>query len=182
MCGDDPRQMLEAAEIADDRRQRSRDDRLVERGEEHAEHERAEDPLRCAAGVRPPPLTGSPRLRGPIRSFLPARLPVATRAPLCCFACPVRPLRIRVGRLGGHPRVRMRGRRLGTTTRPPWRWARRRLRQRRRSSRAGRRSSTGRPPPPSASRCSSTARSLRRRSRQSAARRSRSRQRRRSHP
>ena len=37
------RQVLEPAEVADDRRQRRRDDRLVERGQEHAEHERGED-------------------------------------------------------------------------------------------------------------------------------------------
>ena len=41
--GDDPREVVEAAEVADDRRQRGRDDRLVERGQEHAEHQRGED-------------------------------------------------------------------------------------------------------------------------------------------
>ena len=39
---DHPRQVLEAAELADDRRQRRRHDRLIERGEEHAEHQRGE--------------------------------------------------------------------------------------------------------------------------------------------
>ncbi len=41
--GDDPGEVVEAAEVADDRRQRRRHDRLVERGQEHAEHERHED-------------------------------------------------------------------------------------------------------------------------------------------
>ena len=40
---DDPREVLEPAEVADDRRQRGRDDRLVERREQHDEHQRAED-------------------------------------------------------------------------------------------------------------------------------------------
>ena len=35
--------MVETVEVARDRRQRGRDDGLVERGEEHAEHERRED-------------------------------------------------------------------------------------------------------------------------------------------
>src|SRR5581483_5116046 len=39
----DPRQMLDAAEVADDRRQRGRDDRLVERREQDDEDQRAED-------------------------------------------------------------------------------------------------------------------------------------------
>ena len=39
----DPGEVVEAAELADDRRQGGRDDRLVERGEEHAEHQRDED-------------------------------------------------------------------------------------------------------------------------------------------
>ncbi len=55
--GDDPREVVEAAEVADDRRQRGRDDRLVERGQEHAEHERREDGAerppgeRCVCGI-----------------------------------------------------------------------------------------------------------------------------------
>ena len=44
------REVVEAAEVADDRRQRGRDDRLVERGQEHAEHQRAEDRHERAAG------------------------------------------------------------------------------------------------------------------------------------
>jgi hypothetical protein len=35
--------VLQAAEVADDRRQRGRDDRLVERREQDDEHQRAED-------------------------------------------------------------------------------------------------------------------------------------------
>src|SRR5580765_8022353 len=41
--GDDPRELGEPAEVADDRRQRGRDDRLVERGEQQHEHQRRED-------------------------------------------------------------------------------------------------------------------------------------------
>ena len=41
--GHDPRQVLDPAEVADDRRQRRRDDRLVERREQQDEDERAED-------------------------------------------------------------------------------------------------------------------------------------------
>jgi hypothetical protein len=41
--GDDPRQMVEPTEVADDRRQSSRHDRLVQRGEQHAGHEAAVD-------------------------------------------------------------------------------------------------------------------------------------------
>ena len=41
--GHDPGQVLEAAEVADDRRQRRRHDRLVERREQDDEHQRAED-------------------------------------------------------------------------------------------------------------------------------------------
>ena len=40
---DDPGEVVEAAEVADDRRQRRRDDRAVERGEQHHEHEARED-------------------------------------------------------------------------------------------------------------------------------------------
>jgi hypothetical protein len=41
--GDDPRQLLDPAEAADDRRQRGRDDRRVERREQHDQHQRRED-------------------------------------------------------------------------------------------------------------------------------------------
>ena len=41
--GDDPALVLDAVELADDRRHRGADDRLVERGQEHARHERTED-------------------------------------------------------------------------------------------------------------------------------------------
>ena len=41
--GHDPGEVIEPAQVADDRRQRRRDDGLVERGEEHAEHQRGED-------------------------------------------------------------------------------------------------------------------------------------------
>jgi hypothetical protein len=39
----DPGEMLDPAEIADDRRQRRRDDRLIERRQQQHEHERPED-------------------------------------------------------------------------------------------------------------------------------------------
>ena len=48
--GHDPGEMVEAAEVADDRRQRGRHDRLVERGQEHAEHQRHEHRPQRAAG------------------------------------------------------------------------------------------------------------------------------------
>ena len=51
--GHDPREVVEAAEVADDRRQRGRDDRLVERGQEHAEHQRDEDRPQGAPGGTP---------------------------------------------------------------------------------------------------------------------------------
>ena len=38
--GDHPGQVVQPAEVADDRGQRGRDDGLVERGEQHAEHQR----------------------------------------------------------------------------------------------------------------------------------------------
>ena len=41
--GHDPGEVVEPSEVADDRRQRRRDDGLVERGQEHAEHQRGED-------------------------------------------------------------------------------------------------------------------------------------------
>ena len=40
---DDPGELRDSSEVADDRRQRRRDDRLVERGEQQHEQERAED-------------------------------------------------------------------------------------------------------------------------------------------
>ena len=52
---DDPGQVLETAEVADDRRQRGGDDRLVERGQEHAEHQRGEDRHERAVVSRPQP-------------------------------------------------------------------------------------------------------------------------------
>jgi hypothetical protein len=42
--------VIQPAEVAHDRGQRGRDDRLVERGQEHAEHQRAEDRDQRAAG------------------------------------------------------------------------------------------------------------------------------------
>ena len=52
--GHDPREVREPAEVADDGRQSSGHDRLVERREEHDEHERAEDDAlpRSAGGSR----------------------------------------------------------------------------------------------------------------------------------
>ena len=41
--GDDPGEVLDPAEVADDRGQRGRDDRLVERGQQQDEQQRAED-------------------------------------------------------------------------------------------------------------------------------------------
>ncbi len=59
--GDDPGEMVEPAEVADDGRQRNRDDRLVERGEEHAEHQRYEHRAqRCP---------GQPLLLHPFREY-----------------------------------------------------------------------------------------------------------------
>ncbi len=49
---DDPGQMLEPAEVSDDGRQRGRDDRLVERRQEHPEHQRAEHGRQRAARGR----------------------------------------------------------------------------------------------------------------------------------
>ena len=40
--GDDPREVLEPVQVGDDVRQRGRDDRLVERGEQRREHDRRE--------------------------------------------------------------------------------------------------------------------------------------------
>ena len=52
--GDDPRQVVEPAEVAGDRRQGGGDDGLVERGQQHAEHQPAEDdqdlPVASGAG------------------------------------------------------------------------------------------------------------------------------------
>jgi hypothetical protein len=50
--------VLEPAEVADDRRQRGRDDRLIERGEEHRQHQRADHdqhaaPVRSLVGLAP---------------------------------------------------------------------------------------------------------------------------------
>jgi hypothetical protein len=50
--GEDPRVVLEATEIGDDARQSGRDDRLVEGGEQHAEHEPKEDDQRAALAER----------------------------------------------------------------------------------------------------------------------------------
>ena len=47
--GDDPGDVGAALEVTDDRRQRRGHDRLVERGEQHAEHERADDEQDAAA-------------------------------------------------------------------------------------------------------------------------------------
>ena len=66
--GDHPRQVLEPAELADDRRQRGRDDRLVQRRQQHHQHQAADDDQDAAAvgGARghrrsptPPPLSGA---------------------------------------------------------------------------------------------------------------------------
>src|SRR6266851_2005109 len=43
ICGDDPRQVLEAVELAGDRGQRRSDDALIERRQHHAEQDAAED-------------------------------------------------------------------------------------------------------------------------------------------
>jgi hypothetical protein len=43
VCRDDPGQVLEAPEVSDDRRQRGRHDRLVQRGEQQHEQQRRED-------------------------------------------------------------------------------------------------------------------------------------------
>ena len=51
--GDDPREVLEAAELADDRRQRGRHDRLVERRQQHHEHQPADDEEHRPAVGRP---------------------------------------------------------------------------------------------------------------------------------
>ena len=41
--GDDPGEVVEPAEVADDRRQRGRDDRLIERRQQHRQHQRPDD-------------------------------------------------------------------------------------------------------------------------------------------
>ena len=64
--GDDPGEVVEPAEVADDGRQRNRDDRLVERGEEHAEHQRDEHRAQRRAG-QPPVLLHLPRVRARTR-------------------------------------------------------------------------------------------------------------------
>ena len=51
--GDDPGEVVEPAEVADDGRQRDRHDRLIERGEEHAEHQRDEHGAQRCAGQPP---------------------------------------------------------------------------------------------------------------------------------
>jgi hypothetical protein len=43
--------MLDAAEIADDRRQRRRDDRLIERGEQQHQEQRREDQTHTRLGL-----------------------------------------------------------------------------------------------------------------------------------
>jgi hypothetical protein len=48
--GHDPGEVVEPSEVADDRGQRRRDDRLVERGQEHTEHQRREDGAQRRAG------------------------------------------------------------------------------------------------------------------------------------
>ena len=67
--GHDPGEVLEPAEVADDRRQRGRDDRLVERREEDHEHERAEDQAdaRSGLGGRAHSLSGTSRGGSPAR-------------------------------------------------------------------------------------------------------------------
>ena len=62
--GDDPGEVVEPAEVADDVRQRDGDDRLVERGQEHAQHQRDEHGAQRCAGQPPVvlhPLEGTPR-------------------------------------------------------------------------------------------------------------------------
>jgi hypothetical protein len=48
---DDPRELRDAAEVADDRRQRRGDDRLVERREQQHEQQRAEDQANALRGL-----------------------------------------------------------------------------------------------------------------------------------
>ena len=48
--GHDPGEVVEPAEVADDGRERGRDDALVERGQEHAEHQRDEHGAQRRAG------------------------------------------------------------------------------------------------------------------------------------
>ena len=50
--GHDPREVRDPAEVADDRRQRRRDDRLVERGEQQHEEQRGEDQADARLVVR----------------------------------------------------------------------------------------------------------------------------------
>ena len=64
--GHDPREVIEAAEVADDRRQGRRDDRAVERGEQHHQHEAREDDVE----VRRACPVGRVGLRSPCRRWL----------------------------------------------------------------------------------------------------------------
>ena len=76
--GHDPGQVRKAAEVVDDRRQRGGDDRLVERGEQQREHERAVDDQQLLAVLLGPwRVTGRPcrrpRFRRPGRRHRPCR-------------------------------------------------------------------------------------------------------------
>jgi hypothetical protein len=55
-----PGQVVQAAEVADDRRQRGRDDGLVERGEQHAEHQPAEHDDDLSVAERTGPARAGP--------------------------------------------------------------------------------------------------------------------------
>ena len=81
---------VEAPEVADDRRQRGRDDRLVERGEQQDEQERTEDkphsPLRLGHGlgcVRAIPVLELSRLRIPVEELAQAAVGIAVISPRC---------------------------------------------------------------------------------------------------
>ena len=60
---DDPGEVRRAVEVGDDRRQRGRDDRLVERRQEHPEHQRADDDQHAAVAE-----AGDGELRPMVRS------------------------------------------------------------------------------------------------------------------
>ena len=58
--GHHPREVVEPAQVANDRRERGRNDRLIERGQEHPEHQRCENGPQRSSGQ--PPLLGNAQL------------------------------------------------------------------------------------------------------------------------
>ncbi len=71
VCRDDPGDVLEAAEVPDDRRQRGRDDRLIQRRQQHDQHQRPDHETHLPLGQSCGDAQAPRRLTSPVRADRP---------------------------------------------------------------------------------------------------------------